>query len=53
MPSQCPILSKPVLTAEGLTPEKALAASVEAPAPKKEKKGPVRIKKDEAGDAPF
>lgn len=39
--------------AEGLTPEKALAASVEAPAPKKEKKGPVRIKKDEAGDAPF
>jgi myo-inositol-1(or 4)-monophosphatase len=39
--------------AEGLTPEKALAAAAEAPAPKKEKKGPVRIKKEEAGDAPF
>ena len=39
--------------AEGVTPESALAAAAAAPAPKKEKKGPVRIKKEEAGDAPF
>ena len=39
--------------AEGVTPESALAAAAAALAPKKEKKGPLRIKKEEAGDAPF